>query len=216
MTHAVNKTAILIHYTVFSIAMAYLEAAVVVYLRLLYYPGGFFFPMVTIPLPVALTEIGREAATIIMLWFLSSLAVRDKKEWIAMFLFNFAVWDIFYYVWLKVLLNWPAGWLDWDILFLIPAPWIAPWLAPALISLGMIIGSVMVWYKPEWFSKWIFTWREWMLEFLAIGLFLWSFFDETAQVISGGVPASYPWLLFIMGYAAGVIPLIRRIVRKKG
>ena len=34
---------------IFSIAMAYLESAIVVYLRLLYYPEGFFFPIKIIP-----------------------------------------------------------------------------------------------------------------------------------------------------------------------
>jgi hypothetical protein len=209
-----DKTRILFNYTIFSIAMAYLESAVVVYLRLIYYPNGFNFPMVTIPLPIALTEIGREVATIVMLWFLARLAARNRKELIAMFLYNFAVWDIFYYVWLKVLLDWPAGWTDWDILFLIPLPWIAPWLAPALISAGLISGAVLVWRQPGKFGDWIFSLKEWLVELTAAGLIMWSFFYETGNVIRGGVPERYPWILFITGYAIAVIPLIGRLIKK--
>src|SRR5205814_8206179 len=51
------------------------------------------------------------------------------------FLYVFGIWDIAYYAWLKLLLGWPTQWLEWDVLFLIPWPWLGPWLAPALVSL---------------------------------------------------------------------------------
>ena len=55
---------------VFSIAFGYIEAAVVVYLRQIFYPEGFTFPITlfddidTLTRRILLTEIGREAATI--------------------------------------------------------------------------------------------------------------------------------------------------------
>ena len=52
---------------VFSIAMALVEAAVVVYLWALYYPEGFAFPLPMITVRHFIVELGREAATI---WFL--------------------------------------------------------------------------------------------------------------------------------------------------
>ena len=55
-------------------------------------------------------------------------------EEFAGFVVVFGVWDIFYYVFLRVLVTWPASLLDWDILFLIPLPWVGPVLAPVLIA----------------------------------------------------------------------------------
>ena len=46
------------------------------------------------------------------------------------FFWAFGLWDICYYVWLWVILRWPASLLDFDVLFLIPLPWIGPVLAP--------------------------------------------------------------------------------------
>ena len=64
-----NKNTIrtIIYLTVFSIAMGYLESAVVVYLRMIFYPEGFTFPLKAIDQHTAIVEILREAATLIML-----------------------------------------------------------------------------------------------------------------------------------------------------
>ena len=201
---------LLFTYLVFGIAMAYLEAAIVVYLRLLYYPDGFQFPLIQIPVPVALTEIGREAATIVMLWFVARMGGRNFKERFALFIYSFGVWDIFYYVWLKVLLNWPQSWLEWDILFLIPLPWISPWLAPALVSAGLIIAAWLIFTKPNKFPDKILTKGEWWLEVLAASVILFTFFWETPEVLRGGIPEYYPWWLFIIALAGGFVIFLRR------
>ena len=92
---------------IFSISTGFVEAAVVVYLRRIYYPEGFSFPLKPLIDNLMGVEVLREAATIFML--LSAAALAGKKIWerFAYFLFCFGVWDIFYYVWLKVLLDWP-------------------------------------------------------------------------------------------------------------
>ncbi len=202
---------LLFTYTIFGIAMAYLETTIVVYLRLLYYPDGFEFPLKIIHADVGLIEIGREAATIVMLWFVARMAGKNFRERFALFLFSFAVWDIFYYVFLKLLLNWPGGLLTWDILFLIPVPWIAPWLAPALVSIGFIGCAVYVLKHPEHFSEKIFSMKGWMAEIAAAGIILWSFLWETADVLAGELPDYYPWWLFFIGYAIGVGVFILQI-----
>jgi hypothetical protein len=51
----------------------------------------------------------------------------------------FGVWDIFYYVFLKVLTGWPHSLMDWDILFLLPLPWWGPVIAPVSIAVLMIL-----------------------------------------------------------------------------
>ena len=122
----------------FAVAMALLEAAVVVYMRQLYYPDD---PMQLFPLSFLrqydpALELSREAATIIMIATVALLAERrTATRSFASFVFVFGVWDIFYYVWLKVLMNWPVSWLEWDVLFLIPMIWLGPWICPALIGL---------------------------------------------------------------------------------
>jgi hypothetical protein len=136
--------------TIFSIAMGYLETAVVVYLRALYYPSGFGFPMKTIDHGNAVTEFWREVATIIMLYSAGWLAGKNKAERFAWFMYSFAIWDIFYYVFLKALINWPDSLLTWDILFLIPVPWVGPVLAPCLVCLAMIgLAFLMIYFSHK-------------------------------------------------------------------
>ncbi len=207
-----NKS-ILFTYFVFSAAMAYLEAAIVVYLRFLYYPQGFHFPLIQIPSFVAITEIGREAATIIMLWFVSRMAGHNFKERFALFIYSFGVWDIFYYVWLKVLLNWPQSLLEWDILFLIPLPWVGPWLAPVIISFGFIAAAWLIINHPQKFPDKILSKGEWVIEISAAALILLTFFWETGKVLHGGIPDYYPWPLFAAAYIMGIVVFIRKFLK---
>ncbi len=190
----------LLHYGIFAIAMGYLEAAVVIYLRLLYYPNGFHFPLQTIPTNTALIELGREFSTLVMLWFSAMFFKGRFRERFIIFLYIFGVWDLFYYFWLKVLINWPTHWFEWDILFLIPAPWIAPWLAPALISLGFIFITLLLWKSPNKFDSAAFNKQTWLIEIACALLILITFFWETAQVMAGEIPTYYPWWLFFIAY----------------
>ena len=196
----------------FAIAMGYVEAAVVVYLRRIYYPQGFVFPLNNAVLDrMFLVEPGRELATIVMLTTIAILTGRRRLERFGWFLFAFAVWDVFYYVWLKVLLNWPPSLLTWDILFLIPFPWAAPVLSPVLVAVSMAVwGLVLVRLdrvghvlRPR-LGEWLMT----ALGALAIlGSFLSDFAvvamhssDRAAQV-AAHVPSNYPWWLFALGLA---------------
>ena len=128
----------------FGIAFAYIESAVVVYLRAIFYQDGFNFPLTAFEEiagfgPYLVAEIGREAATLVLLFTASYMLGRNLRRRFAYFLTIFAVWDIFYYVWLKVLIDWPASIMDWDILFLIPAVWAGPVLAPVITSVTMLV-----------------------------------------------------------------------------
>jgi membrane protein implicated in regulation of membrane protease activity len=51
----------------------------------------------------------------------------------------FAIWDIFYYIFLWLLIGWPESFFTWDILFLLPVTWVGPVLAPVINSLTMIV-----------------------------------------------------------------------------
>jgi len=189
--------------------MSYLEAAVVVYLRQLYYPDGFNFPMVIIPSFIYWVEIGREAATIIMLWAVAKLLAQKKREWFAFFSFNFGIWDIWYYIWLKILLNWPSSLLDWDILFLIPLPWTSPVLAPVIVSLALIIAAILILKYP--LLKLSRT--DWILEAVAGLLIIWSFLLQINRIASGQLPENYCWSLFISGMVLGLVVFIYRLIK---
>lgn len=124
--------------------MAFLESAVVIYARLHFYPEGFAFPLKPMDSWIVTVELFRELATMVMLLAPAALFVRTAQERFAWFCFSFGVWDIFYYVFLKAALDWPSGFLDWDILFLVPVVWVGPVLAPCLVALGMIMLGLIV------------------------------------------------------------------------
>jgi hypothetical protein len=117
---------------IFGIAFGFLEATVVVYLRQLYYPEGFDFPMIWASLELFRIELIRELSTLTMLLSIGILTGRNAIQRFAWFLYAFAIWDIFYYIALKILIGWPPSLLTWDLLFLIPVAWNGPVLAPVL------------------------------------------------------------------------------------
>jgi hypothetical protein len=147
MNSQTKKT--LLWISLFAIAMGFLETSVVVYLRELYYPEGFTFPLVIIPNKIAVVEFWREIATIIMLVGAGIIAGKTRLTRFAYFIIAFAIWDIFYYVFLYVLLQWPESLFTWDILFLVPVPWTGPVIAPCLVSLGMILFGLIIIYFTE-------------------------------------------------------------------
>ncbi len=140
----------LIWLVIFTIAMANLEAVVVVYLRELYYPEGFhilgFESLKHIPMKILFIEITREAATMFMLAGIAVFSCRKKDwwGWLAVFMISFGIWDIFYYIWLKIFINWPESLLTEDVLFLIPFPWLGPVISPVLVSIVMIISGIYI------------------------------------------------------------------------
>jgi len=134
----------------FSIAFAFVESSVVVYIRELYYPEGFNFPLKLMSIHIIVTEIFRELSTLIILLCIGLLAGRSFSEKFAYFILSFAIWDIFYYVFLKALINWPESWLTWDVLFFIPLTWVGPVLAPIINSLTMIsLAAVIIFYAQR-------------------------------------------------------------------
>ncbi|SRR5258708_16216116 len=198
---------------VFSIAMGFLEAAVVVYLRLLYYPNGFEFPLVPLDERAGVVEIFREAATVVMLIGVGFLAGKNSRQRLAFFLLAFAIWDLFYYVFLKVILGWPSSWFTWDILFLIPAPWVGPVLSAVIASVTMIIfASAILHHEFQNRSQKINTW-EWStitLGSLTIILaWMWDYIKYSGRVadvsrkaleaLSTYVPDKFNWWLFGTG-----------------
>lgn len=204
---------------VFVAAMAFLESAVVIYLRMLYYPNGFAFPLNKLMDPnVLLIEGIREFSTLVMLLGAAYLAASSLKDRFAYFLFMFAVWDIFYYVWLKAALNWPDSLLTFDVLFLIPWPWVSPVLAPVAASLAMIALALSLLNSKRNLPK-----PERALLITGSFIILYTFLSDYGCLLTEGnyskdflrlstnhvfqnavsnyVPIHYNWILFIIGEA---------------
>jgi hypothetical protein len=196
---------------VFAVAMAYVESAVVVYLRTIYYPQGFAFPLVLMPSGMVAIEIGREAATLVMLLGVAMLAGVNRWDRILLFCIAFGVWDMAYYVWLWVFLRWPPSLLTWDVLFLIPVPWVGPVAAPVIVSAVMIVGSLVLMRRPGaradgepvGFS------RSVQALVLAGGALVLASFMLDFQVVARQMePAPFRWGLFGSGVALAVGGLV--------
>jgi len=201
--------------------MAFMESAVVVYLRDLYYPEGFSFPLAQAGLLTYSVEVGRETATLLMLFAVARLAGSGGWDRTACFAFLFGVWDIWYYVWLKVLLGWPASLLTWDVLFLIPVVWIGPVLAPVLVSLLLVAGSLKAMANADRGAPVRLLRRDWLAACGGAALVLASFVDLTiAALLAGGVeavadlvPSTFNWPAFGAGYALMAASAARILTR---
>lgn len=190
--------------------MAYVESAIAIYLRLLVNGRISFFPLNPIPPFLYHTEIVRELATIVMLATVARLQSRRFRVNVAFFFYCFGVWDIFYYVWLRVLIGWPSSPFSWDVLFLIPRPWFGPVLAPLLVSLLFISGSLVI-LRLETIGKPIqFTLLDWISDFAGSALILASFLWNRPNVTTAGDLGTYPWWLFGLGAAVWVVMFTRR------
>jgi hypothetical protein len=208
----------LVWLALFSIAMGYLESSVVIYLRQLYYPEGFNFPLKQLSCKITLTEIGREAATMIMLAAVAWIAGEKFWQRLALFFFCFATWDIFYYVFLKILSGWPESLFTWDILFLIPLVWSGPVIAPVIVSITMMVIAVIILFNHDSiadrrvlsfsnllvtggillvFFSFIFDFLKFAISRRDLHEILLS--NLNSVLIQQYVPVSFNWFLFIAG-----------------
>jgi hypothetical protein len=209
---------------IFATAMAWVESAVVYYLRSLIHRIEPYQPY---PLPVAggfgFAEAVREFATMVMLLTVGILAGRNWKSRLGYAAIAFGVWDIFYYVFLKVMCGWPHSLLDWDILFLLPLPWWGPVLAPVSIALLMILwGTVVSSWRIERARDGL-EWKAWALNFLGVILALYLFMADSIRVANGGVdalrnvlPQWFNWPLFCVALVLMAAPILELLWRWRG
>jgi hypothetical protein len=199
--------------TIYAVAMAYVESAVVVYLRALYYPHGFDFPLVPMPPPMVAIETGREAATLIMLLGAAALAGADRWEWFLAFCLSFGVWDIFYYAWLWIFVRWPPSLFTWDLLFLIPVPWSGPVLAPVLVSGALVAGSLRLLHLKAQGARLGFRADVWAMAVAGGLLVLGSFVIDFASVLRQVAPPPFHWGVFALGIGLAMTALVIGVSR---
>jgi hypothetical protein len=200
----------------FAAAMAWVESAVVYYLRVLI---GRVLPYQFDPLPVSVglgkIELAREVATLVMLLAVGWMAGRTQRSRLGYAMLAFGLWDILYYVFLIPMSGWPRSLLDWDILFLIPLPWWGPVLAPVLIAALMVILGVLISYfdeseQPVWPGR-----LAWGLNFAGVALALYVFMADAIRAAGGGVeavrtvlPVWFNWPLFTVALALLAAPIV--------
>jgi len=207
--------------SLFSIAMGFFESAVVVYLRTIYFPHGFGFPLAPIDTHIALIELIREASTILMLVSIGFLAGENSARRFAYFIFSFAIWDISYYIFLKIIDYWPDSIMTWDVLFLIPILWTSPVIAPVIASITMIILALLIIIQEGRNNKIIISRAVWFLliagSIIIIAAFIWDFsgymlennaidhiwsFNYNQELLKSAInyiPKKFNWFLFSLG-----------------
>jgi hypothetical protein len=201
----------------FAVAMAWVESAVVFYIRTMV---DRIQPHQPDPLPLIGTlgpvELARELATLIMHVAVGLLAGRNWRKRLGYMAVSFGIWDVFYYVFLKVMCGWPNTLLDWDVLFLLPLPWWGPVLSPVLIALLMIAwGTLASQFAPPR-SRVSLDWRAWGLNAAGIGLALYVFMADAIRVANQGVevirnvlPGQFNWPLFAVAWMMMAVPVVQ-------
>jgi hypothetical protein len=193
----------------YAIAMALLEAVVVVYIRGLIQVTSDHVA----PGPYVRMETWREAATLVMLAAVGWLAGRRRIERWAYGLFAFGLWDIWYYIWLKVLIDWPATLLDWDVLFLIPLRWWGPVLSPMLITALICVTAVLAIIRLESGERLGVTSGRVGTAILGGLLALYVFMSDSLHALLAGRtdwdtlrPEPFKWPLFLVALALMAVP----------
>lgn len=203
----------------FASAMAWVESAVVYYLRT---HIDRIVPYQPDPLPIVgglgPVELVRELATLVMLFTVGVLAGSTWRARVGYMVVAFGVWDICYYVFLRLMCGWPQSLLDWDILFLIPLPWWGPVIAPVLIATLMIVWGTLASQFERPRQPALSSWHVWALNFIGVALALYVFMADAIRVSRGGVealrnllPASFNWPLFVVALVLMSAPVVRLV-----
>ncbi len=201
----------------FGIGFGFVEAVIVVDLRAILGPisrdsgrisSDRVFPLLTIEeldqtdaLAARLMRIEtvREAATLVMLAGVGLAAGQNLVQRFSAFLIAFGTWDLCYYLFLKVVLGWPASLWTWDVLFLIPVPWAAPVIAPAAVAASMVIAGTVVLLRessgrPFRVARW-----EWAAVCAGGAILIVAFCWDWRNLAAGGLPNPFPWPIFLAG-----------------
>jgi hypothetical protein len=201
----------------FAIAMAWVESASVYYLRALV---DRIYPYQANPLPIrgvlGPVELIREAATLLMLFVLGTLAGRTWLTRVGYAAIAFGVWDVFYYVFLRIMSDWPKSVFDWDILFLLPLPWWGPVLAPVSIALLMILWGTLVTQFRHRAVVSAPPLAPWGLSALGTALALYVFMADSLHLLHQGIeatrqvlPTRFNWPLFSVALVLMAMPVVR-------
>lgn len=215
-------------------AFGYVEAALVVDLHLIYdpiratlypdHPPEALLPLITFEQFRAMgpeharawyIELGREVATMLMLATAASLAARRRGEWMPMFLIAFGVWDIAYYVGLRGMIGFPESLLTWDILFLLPVPWLSPVLAPVIVAATMIGSGLAVLAAIARGGRPRGRWYHWSAMILGALIIIAGFCQPFLETPPGEMPGRFNWIVFGAGEALALFAFIHAMIQSR-
>src|SRR6266540_5596426 len=202
----------------FAVAMAWVEAASVYYLRTMV---GRIDPYQENPLPIrgvlGQVELVREVATLVMLLTIGMLAGRTWHKRLGYTAIAFGVWDVLYYVFLRMICDWPKSLFDWDILFLLPLPWWGPVVAPVCIALLMIVWGTLVSLGPVCNAPPVSS-AAWRLSALGIAIALYVFMADSVRVVHHGadvmrsvLPTTFNWSMFAVAFGLMSAPVAQAV-----
>jgi len=142
-----------------------------------------------------------------MLAAVAAVATRNFRAWLAAFSICFGAWDLAFYASLRILIGWPASLATWDLLFLLPVPWVGPVLAPVIVAASLVLGGAAGLMKePPRVDRVAWT----LLVAGGVTIFL-SFIWDWRNVVDGGMPRDFPWLIFAAGELAGLAGCARAL-----
>ena len=212
---------------VFAVAFAWLEGAVVVYLREIYFKAGFSFPLVVkwengkhVIDPLIRIELVREVATVIMLVSVGWIAGKNRFQNFCFFMIAFGIWDIFYYICLYIMVSWPKNLMAWDLLFYVPLPWVGPVIAPVLIAIAMVVaGSLIIYYDEKGYDiRW--RWYDMVVAIncglLMIVAFCWDWkniIQIPGDIERTGIPNPFAWWLYLPTYLFSIAYFALRLTQ---
>ena len=203
---------------VFALAFGWIEAAAVVYLRETSprdAVSAVQFPLTFIAANLVPVEIVREACTLIVLGAVAWVAARRWADLVGAFLLIFGVWDLAYYATLRLVTGWPDGLSNWDLLFLIPLPWVAPVWAPATVAAIFVAAGSYLFWTPSRLRR--YTPGDAAVILASAAAIVGAFLVEWRVVFSHDVPQHFPDWLYWAGVAAGTACFVhaerRRVLR---
>jgi hypothetical protein len=207
----------------FAVAMAYLEAATVVYLRRVFGITDLIHDISPLDPLIARVETGREMATLAMILAAGWAVGRSRQSRLGFAFFTFGIWDIVYYAWLRVFLGWPRTLLTPDILFLVPLPWWGPVLAPVLVALLCAAGGAMAVREDDRGRVLRPGWSGWLSAAAGASAVLYAFMADAlaalpadAETLNRLRPGPFHWPVFLAGLSLMTWSVLRTVRTRAG
>jgi hypothetical protein len=225
----------LILLSLFAIVTGYIEAAAVAYIRSIYEPiharlfperdPDDLLPLFTFEqwreqappyLRSPVLEIVRETATVVALVLVALATTPTLRRWPATFFLMLGISGWSYYLSLKALIGWPHSLEDWDLIFMVPLPWVGTVWAALVCYTAMIVAAA-------WFFGAEATGRPlrsgpfgWLLLLTGSLVTAAPFCWDVQHIVSGGYPRPFNGLVLAAGLAlvlAGLLYAWKRSAR---
>lgn len=130
--------------------------------------------------------------------WLAGWGALERIAWTAVV---FGTWDIAYYLGLWLVIGWPPSPAAWDVLFLIPIPWVGPVWAPIVVSAALVGFGLAAARRLRAGSPIIVGPVRALAAIAGGGLVALSFVVDTGRVSAGDALTWTGWPLFGAGMA---------------